>query len=34
MEIPTAKPGDFKTPTQRVYRSGSLASSITMAVQP
>jgi len=34
MEIPTAKPGDFKAATQRVYRSGSVASSITLAVQP
>jgi len=34
MEIPTAKPADFKTATQRVYRSGSVASSITLAVQP
>jgi hypothetical protein len=34
MEIPTAKPADFKKATQRVYRSGSLASSITLAVQP
>ena len=34
MEIPTAKPADFQTATQRVYRSGSVASSITLAVQP
>jgi predicted acyl esterase len=33
MEIPTAKPSDFKTATERVYRSGDLASSITMMVQ-
>jgi uncharacterized protein len=34
MEIPTAKPADFKKATQRVYRSGAQASSITMMVQP
>jgi putative CocE/NonD family hydrolase len=34
MEIPTAKPADFKKATQRVYRSGAQASSITMTVQP
>jgi predicted acyl esterase len=34
MEIPTAKPSDFKRATQRVYRSGSMASSITVMVQP
>jgi uncharacterized protein len=33
MEIPTAKPSDFKTATQRVYRSGAMASSITFMVQ-
>ena len=33
MEIPTAKPSDFKKATQRVYRSGSMASSITVMVQ-
>jgi uncharacterized protein len=34
MEIPTAKPADFHTATQRVYRAGALASSITLMVQP
>lgn len=34
MEIPTAAPGDFKTATQRVYRAGARASSITLMVQP
>ena len=34
MEIPTAKPADFRKATQRVYRAGSQASSITMMVQP
>ncbi len=34
MEIPTAKPSDFKKATQRVYRSGAMASSITVMVQP
>jgi uncharacterized protein len=33
MEIPTAKPSDFKKATQRVYRSGAMASSITVMVQ-
>ena len=33
MEIPTAGPSDFKKAAQRVYRSGALASSITMMVQ-
>jgi hypothetical protein len=33
MEIPTAKPSDFKKATQRVYRSGSMASSITVMVE-
>jgi putative CocE/NonD family hydrolase len=33
MDIPTAKPSDFKTATQRVYRSGDVASSITMMVE-
>ena len=33
MEIPTAKPSDFKKATQRVYRSGATASSITVQVQ-
>jgi len=33
MEIPTAKPSDFKKATERVYRSGSMASSITLMVQ-
>jgi hypothetical protein len=33
MEIPTAKPSDFKKATQRVYRSGAMASSITLMVQ-
>ena len=34
MEIPTAKPSDFKKATQRVYRSGTTASSVTLMVQP
>jgi uncharacterized protein len=34
MEIPTATRSDFKTATQRVYRSGATASSITLMVQP
>ncbi len=34
MDIPTAKPADFKKATQRVYRAGSQASSITVMVQP
>ena len=34
MEIPTAKPSDFKKAAQRVYRSGTMASSITVMVQP
>jgi uncharacterized protein len=33
MEIPKATPADFKAATQRVYRSGDLASSITLMVQ-
>jgi uncharacterized protein len=33
MEIPTAKPADFRKATQRVYRSGEQASSITVMVQ-
>ncbi len=33
MEIPTATPSDFKKATERVYRSGSTASSITVMVQ-
>jgi putative CocE/NonD family hydrolase len=33
MEIPTAKPSDFKKATQRIYRSGAMASSITVMVQ-
>jgi putative CocE/NonD family hydrolase len=33
MEIPTAKPSDFKKATQRVYRSGAMASSITVMTQ-
>jgi putative CocE/NonD family hydrolase len=33
MEIPTAKASDFKKATERVYRSGALASSITMMVE-
>jgi putative CocE/NonD family hydrolase len=34
MEIPTAKPSDFKKATQRIYRSGTMPSSITVMVQP
>ena len=33
MEIPTANASDFKKATERVYRSGALASSITMMVE-
>jgi predicted acyl esterase len=33
MEIPKAVPSDFKKATQRVYRSGAMASSITVMVQ-
>jgi putative CocE/NonD family hydrolase len=33
MEIPTAKSSDFKKATERVYRSGEMASSITVMVQ-
>lgn len=33
MEIPTATPADFKVATQRVYRSGELASSIVVMVE-
>jgi uncharacterized protein len=33
MEIPTAKASDFRKATERVYRSGALASSITMMVE-
>jgi putative CocE/NonD family hydrolase len=33
MEIPTAKPSDFRKATQRVYRSGSTASSVTIMVE-
>jgi putative CocE/NonD family hydrolase len=33
MEIPKAVPSDFKKATQRVYRSGAMASSITVTVQ-
>jgi hypothetical protein len=32
IEIPTAKPSDFKKATQRAYRSGAMASSITVMV--
>jgi uncharacterized protein len=32
VNIPTAKPEDFKKATQRVYRSGSAASGITVQV--
>ena len=34
MEIPTAKPSDFRKATQRLYRSGAMASSITLMVPP
>jgi putative CocE/NonD family hydrolase len=34
MEIPKAGPADFRKATQRVYRSGPQASSITLMVQP
>jgi predicted acyl esterase len=33
MEIPTATLADFRVATQRVYRSGERASSITLMVQ-
>jgi putative CocE/NonD family hydrolase len=33
MEIPTAKRSDFRNATQRVYRSGGMASSITLMTQ-
>ena len=33
MEIPKATPADFRTATQRVYRSGERASSITVMVE-
>ena len=33
MDIPTAKPSDFKKATQRLYRAGAMASSITVMVQ-
>jgi predicted acyl esterase len=33
MEIPAAKASDFRKATERVYRSGALASSITMMVE-
>jgi predicted acyl esterase len=33
MEIPTAGPSDFRKATQRVYRSKTMASSITVMVQ-
>jgi uncharacterized protein len=34
VNIPTAKPDDFRKATQRVYRSSSAASSLTMQVLP
>jgi putative CocE/NonD family hydrolase len=34
VNIPTAKPEDFKKATQRVYRSGDAASSLTVQVLP
>jgi hypothetical protein len=34
MNIPTAKPEDFQKATQRVYRTGSAASSLTVEVLP
>jgi uncharacterized protein len=34
MDIPKAGPADFRKATQRVYRSGPQASSITVMVQP
>jgi putative CocE/NonD family hydrolase len=34
VNIPTAKPEDFKKATHRVYRSGSTASSLTVQVLP
>jgi predicted acyl esterase len=34
VNIPTAKPEDFRKATQRVYRSGKTASSLTVQVLP
>ncbi len=34
MEIPTAQPGDFRKATERIYRSGPLASAVTLMVVP
>jgi len=34
MEIPKAKASDFQKATQRVYRSRSLSSSVTLSVEP
>jgi predicted acyl esterase len=34
MDIPKATPADFQKATQRVYRSRSLSSSVTLSVEP
>ena len=34
VNIPTAKPEDFRKATQRVYRAGSTASALTVQVLP
>lgn len=34
MDIPKAKPEDFQKATQRIYRSGSQGSSVTVLVSP
>jgi hypothetical protein len=34
VEIPKAAPSDFRKATQRIYRSKTLASSVTLLVEP
>jgi len=34
VNIPTAKPEDFQKATQRIYRGGNFASSLTVQVLP
>jgi predicted acyl esterase len=34
VNIPTAKPEDFRKATQRIYRGGNTASSLTVQVLP
>jgi predicted acyl esterase len=34
VNIPTAKPEDFKKATQRIYRGGNTLSSLTVQVLP